>query len=124
MAPFGYHPIYSEYRGKIDKVFGQFTSYQSLSYWVNSRNPYGTNNQISSAFMKVHPMDVDPIFQVNYISKMENINLNWDYNYSGYDKPDADQVPSSGVSLNDQFFVNFETDCKAIRHMSSDGVIY
>lgn len=122
-APFGYHPIYSEYRGKIDKVFGQFTSYQGLSYWVNSRNPFGTNNQINSAFMKVQPLDVDPIFQLSYISKLNDISLNWDYNYTD-GVPEAELLPSAGVSLNDQFFVNFETDCKAIRHMSSDGVIY
>lgn len=125
-TPFGYHPIYSEYRGKIDKVFGQFTSYQGLSYWVNSRNPYGTNNTISASFCKVMPMDVDPIFQLSYVTKLNDISLDWNYNYdaSGLSVPEDYQLPSAGVSFNDQFFVNFETDCKAIRHMSSDGVIY
>lgn len=126
LSPFGYHPIYSEYRGKIDKVFGQFTSYQSLNYWVNARNPYGTNNTINNSFMKVQPQDVDAIFQINYLSKIDNIELDWDYNFTDqYPKPlSENEYPSKGVSINDQFFVNFETDVKAIRHMSSDGVIY
>lgn len=125
---FGFHPIYSEYRTKMDKVFGQFTSYQGLSYWVNARNPYGTNNQITSNFLKVFPFDVDPIFQVNYMSKVDGLNINYDVNYTEPNgtKHTPDPIPSftKAISINDQFFVNFETDCKAIRHMSSDGVLY
>lgn len=125
---FGFHPIYAEYRTKMDKVFGQFTSYQGLSYWVNARNPYGMNNQITSNFLKVFPFDVDPIFQVNYMSKVEGLNINYDVNYTEPNgtKHTPDPIPSftKAISINDQFFVNFETDCKAIRHMSSDGVLY
>lgn len=122
-VPFGYHPIYSEYRGKLDKVFGQFTSYQSLSYWVNSRNPYGTNNTINNNFMKVLPTDVDPIFQLNYLSPVSDLSFNFNINYGDYSQPSGFGY-TKAVSINDQFFVNFETDVKAIRHMSSDGVIY
>lgn len=93
---------------------------------VHSCNPYGTNNTINASFCKVMPMDVDPIFQLSYVSKLNDISLNWDYNYNddGLSVPSDERLPSAGVSFNDQFFVNFETDCKAIRHMSSDGVIY
>lgn len=125
---FGFHPIYAEYRTKMDKVFGQFTSYQGLSYWVNARNPYGTNNQITSNFLKVFPFDVDPIFQINYMSRVDGLSINYDVNYTEPNgtKHTPDPIPSytKAISINDQFFVNFETDCKAIRHMSSDGVLY
>lgn len=121
-VPFGFHPIYSEYRSKLDKVHGAFTSNQSLNYWVASRNPFGTSNTIDASFLKVQPLDVDPIFQVSYFSKMENIDTIHDYDINTPSGFAVDEI-TKGVSINDQFFVNFYTDCKAIRHMSDSGVI-
>lgn len=109
---FGFMPIYSEYRTAIDKVYGDFKTELPLSYWVNPRRIASYNDTITSSFGKVLPSDLDSIFQVNWLQLLD--------------------VPAIGhkqnalttVQLNDQFFVNMYLDCKAIRHMSSDGVLY
>lgn len=114
---FGFMPIYSEYRTKVDKVFSEFRSELPLSYWVNPRRVSKQSGLITADFCKCRPYDLDSIFQVNWISKSNIPAMT--------EKTDGVTVPAHvGVSINDQFFVNLETDCKAIRHMSDDGVIY
>lgn len=109
---FGFMPIYSEYRTAIDKVYGDFKTELPLSYWVNPRRIASYNDTITASFGKVLPSDLDSIFQINWLQLLD--------------------VPAIGnkqkalttVQFNDQFFVNMYLDCKAIRHMSSDGVLY
>lgn len=113
---FGFMPIYSEYRTALDKVYCDFKTLLPLSYWVNPRRIASYNDTITSSFLKVLPSDLDSIFQVNWLQLL--------------DVPDikvgstVKQSALTTVQLNDQFFVNMYLDCKAIRHMSSDGVLY
>lgn len=112
---FGFMPIYSEYRTKVDKVFGEFRTDNPLSYWVNSRRIGDYNQTITNAFVKVMPFDLDPIFQVNWVQKT----------LISDSTPDAPTIGGHvALRINDQFFVNMNVDCKAIRHMSNDGTVF
>jgi|GEM_PF-5024430 len=109
-TPFGFMPIYSEYRTKMDKVFCEFRSEQPLSYWVNPRRIANLPHVINSDIIKCHPYDIDSIFQVNWISKVIT---------ESYGDTIGAHV---AFQFNDQFFINLEVSSKAIRHMSQDGV--
>lgn len=111
---FGFLPIYSEYRTKLDKVFSEFRSELPLSYWVNPRRIALLNKIINSEDIKVRPYDVDSIFQVNWLIKSV-VN-------SGETSSESNPGEHVGINLNDQFFVNLQVNCSAIRHMSQDGV--
>lgn len=119
---FGFMPIYSEYRTKVDKVFDEFRSSLPLSYWVNPRRIADYNQPISTAVCKCFPSDLDSIFQIDWLQKVKVPSFKATKNGKGSSEV---TVPEHiGLVTNDQFFVNLEVDCKAIRHMSSDGVIF
>lgn len=109
---FGFMPIYSEYRTAVDKVYGDFKTMLPLSYWANPRRIASYNDTITSSFGKVLPSDLDSIFQVNWLQLVDVPAIA------------SSQKALTTIQFNDQFFVNMYFDCKAIRHMSSDGVLY
>lgn len=99
----GYNPRYYNWKTKVDRVHGAFTT--SLKDWVapiDDNYLFGWLNQSSSAstiswpFFKVNPNTLDNIFAVEADSTWET----------------------------DQFLVNCNIDCKVVRPLSRDGVPY
>lgn len=99
----GYNPRYYNWKTKIDRVHGAFTT--SLKDWVapiDDNYLFGWLNQEQSAatiswpFFKVNPNTLDNIFAVKADSTWET----------------------------DQFLINCNVDCKVVRPLSRDGVPY
>ena len=100
----GYNPRYWPWKSKIDRVHGAFTTTLKdwvvpiddnyLYTWFNSKN--GKAASISWPFFKVNPNTLDSIFAVA-----------------------ADSIWES-----DQFLINCDISCKAVRPLSQDGIPY
>lgn len=99
----GYNPRYYNWKTKIDRVHGAFTT--SLKDWVapiDDNYLFGwlyqehTAASISWPFFKVNPNTLDNIFAVKADSTWET----------------------------DQFLINCNIDCKVVRPLSRDGVPY
>lgn len=100
----GYNPRYWPWKSKIDRVHGAFTTTlrdwvapiddSYLYKWFNSKN--GKAASVSWPFFKVNPNTLDSIFAVA-----------------------ADSIWES-----DQFLINCDVSCKAVRPLSQDGMPY
>lgn len=100
----GYNPRYWPWKSKIDRVHGAFTTTLKdwvapiddnyLFKWFNSKS--GKAASVSWPFFKVNPNTLDSIFAVA-----------------------ADSIWES-----DQFLINCDVSCKAVRPLSQDGMPY
>ena len=100
----GYNPRYWPWKSKIDRVHGAFTTTLKdwvapiddnyLFKWFNSKD--GKAASVSWPFFKVNPNTLDSIFAVA-----------------------ADSIWES-----DQFLINCDVSCKAVRPLSQDGMPY
>lgn len=93
----GYAPNYYEYKTRVDKVYGPFTTNGSLSPWVSVRrdiqNMINTGTLSKNNFY-IDPRVLDPLFA----------------------------VACDGTQDTDQFIINCNFDIKAVRPMSVLGL--
>lgn len=98
----GYVPRYAEYKTKVDRVGGAFSS--TLYNWVTPLNRFSARDMQlglpsfidDSFFYKINPKILDGVFAVNCDS----------------------------TSDSDQFLINCGFDVKAVRNISRDGLPY